>query len=140
MRHLFLTLLFTLVASLGIDWPVSAQESPKQQGAKTDLKPEPKLPAIAIISAEESKLIKDLGKDAENADLRAQLLAERIRTAQAELEKLQQAAKDLAERVKQVMRAAAQKAGVPADKMDQYDLSEEKGQFVLKLKGPPPKQ
>lgn len=107
--------------------PISAQEPPK-------------LPAIATISVEESKTLKDLGKDAENADLRAQLLAERIRTAQVELEKLQQASKEAAERVRQAMRVAAEKAGVPPGKLENYDLSEEKGQFVLKLKGPPPRQ
>lgn len=124
-RRILFTFFFTLVSLLSL---VSAQEPSKQQVAKTNIKPESKPPAIIVISAEDSKALKDLNREAENADLRQQLLTERIRAAQVELERLQQTSKDAIDRVRLAIRAACKCI------LEDYDLSEEKGQFVLKLK------
>ena len=83
--------------------------------------PEVKLPPVVALTAEESTKVIDATKDATITDLQAQNLKLQIEKAQLQLKELNDSTQKKIEARTAVWQAALEKAGVPKDKIDQYE-------------------
>ena len=127
-RVLFLAVLF-LIPTLGYTQDVAKADKPA-------VKAEKPLPAKAVITAAQIKELKPDNLEAENAELRAQLLETRIQNGEAQLAnlpaqikeakdqlvKVREAVKKLADAAREKSTAVFEAAGVPRDKIAEYDI------------------
>jgi hypothetical protein len=115
----------------------AAKANDKPVPAKVDAKAPPAevtLPAVTV------KALQDGAKDARIAQLEYENLAREIKLAESRLKDLLEAAKKAQEASNDAFRAAAIKAGVPPNEIDQYEgAAQPDGSLLLKRKAVPAK-
>jgi hypothetical protein len=113
-----------------------------QDVARADEKPAPKvekaLPPKVTIPAAQVQTLTAASRDAENATLRVQNLELQIEKATRQLQEMKDAAKKLSDAAKEKSGAAFEAAGIPRDKLEQYEIKENSdGSLDLLLKVTP---
>lgn len=125
--------------------PLIVAQEPRANASPTPMvtpPPEVKLPAIVPLTVEDSAKIVDLNKDATISQLQLQNLQLQIEKAQVQLKSLNDDAQKKIDARNAIWQAALKKAGVPDDKLDQYDAVDPiagSNIITFKLKTPPKK-
>lgn len=111
-----------------------AQDAPKASDSPI-AKAEKPLPAKVTVPADKVKELSAASREAENANLRAQNLELQIEKAQRQLQELRDTAKKVSNAAQQKSRATFEAAGIPADRLSEYEMRENAdGSLELNLK------